>query len=91
ATMHTVSATLTEGMLLVCVVLLIFLGSPRAAAIVSLTIPLSLLIAFIVMHHLKIPANLLSLGAIDFGILVDGAVVLVENVLRLREENSQRA
>ncbi|MCF5919945.1 efflux RND transporter permease subunit, partial [Xanthomonas perforans] len=91
ATLHTVSATLTEGMLLVCVVLLIFLGSPRAAAIVSLTIPLSLLIAFIFMHHLKIPANLLSLGAIDFGILVDGAVVLVENVLRLREENSQRA
>jgi cobalt-zinc-cadmium resistance protein CzcA len=90
ATLHTVKGTLAEGMLLVCVVLLLFLGSPRAAAIVSLTIPLSLLIAFIFMHHLKVPANLLSLGAIDFGILVDGAVVLVENVLRRREEEAER-
>lgn len=91
ATMHTVSMTLAEGMILVTVVLLLFLGSPRAALIVALTIPLSLLIAFIFMHHFKIPANLLSLGAIDFGILVDGAVVLVENILRRREEEEGRA
>lgn len=90
ATLHTVGFTLAEGMVLVSVVLLLFLGSPRAAAIVALTIPLSLLIAFIFMHHFKIPANLLSLGAIDFGILVDGAVVLVENILRKREENEGR-
>ncbi|WP_307734411.1 efflux RND transporter permease subunit [Xanthomonas albilineans] len=85
ATLHTVGSTLVEGMLLVSLVLLLFLGSPRAATIVALTVPLSLLIAFVFMHHLKIPANLLSLGAIDFGILVDGAVVLVENILRQRE------
>jgi cobalt-zinc-cadmium resistance protein CzcA len=91
ATLHTVGFTLAEGMLLVTVVLLLFLGSPRAAAIVALTIPLALLIAFIFMHHFRIPANLLSLGAIDFGILVDGAVVLVENILRRREQEEGRA
>ncbi|AOY91056.1 hypothetical protein BKK79_03920 [Cupriavidus sp. USMAA2-4] len=85
ATMRTVGMTLTEGMVLVAVVLLLCLGSPRAALIVALTIPLALLIAFIFMRHFHIPANLLSLGAIDFGILVDGAVVLVENMLRRRE------
>ena len=90
ATLHTVGSTLAEGMLLVTLVLLLFLGSPRAAAIVALTIPLALLIAFIFMHHFKIPANLLSLGAIDFGILVDGAVVLVENILRRREKDEDR-
>lgn len=90
ATLHTVGSTLGEGMLLVALVLLLFLGSPRAAAIVALTIPLSLLIAFVFMHHFHIPANLLSLGAIDFGILVDGAVVLVENILRKREEQQDR-
>ena len=90
ATLRTVGFTLVEGMVLVSLVLLLFLGSPRAAAIVALTIPLSLLIAFIFMHHFRIPANLLSLGAIDFGILVDGAVVLVENILRRREEHEDR-
>lgn len=90
ATLHTVGFTLAEGMLLVGLVLLLFLGSPRAALIVAVTIPLSLLIAFAFMHHFRIPANLLSLGAIDFGILVDGAVVLVENILRRREENEGR-
>lgn len=90
ATLHTVSGTLTEGMVLVALVLLLFLGSVRAALIVALTIPLSLLMVFIFMHHLKIPANLLSLGAIDFGILVDGAVVLVENVLRRREADEHK-
>ncbi|MFJ3046418.1 efflux RND transporter permease subunit [Herbaspirillum chlorophenolicum] len=86
ATVHTVGKTLVEGMVLVSLVLFLFLGSPRAAAIVAITIPLSLLVAFTLMHHFKIPANLLSLGAIDFGILVDGAIVVVESVLRLREE-----
>ena len=90
ATLHTVGGTLTEGMVLVSLVLLLFLGSPRAAVIVALTIPLSLLMAFIFMHHFKVPANLLSLGAIDFGILVDGAVVLVEGILRRREEEEGR-
>ncbi len=89
-TVHTVSHTLSEGMILVVIVLLLFLGSPRAALIVALTVPLSLLIAFIFMNHIKVPANLLSLGAIDFGILVDGSIVMLENMLRIREENHDR-
>ncbi len=91
ATVRTVGKTLLEGMVLVALVLLVFLGSPRAALIVALTIPLSLLTAFIFMHHFKIPANLLSLGAIDFGILVDGSIVILENILRKREEDEGRA
>ena len=75
-TLHTVSHTLFEGMVLVVLVLILFLGSWRGALLVALTIPLSLLIAFILMHVTNIPANLLSLGAIDFGILVDGAIVI---------------
>jgi cobalt-zinc-cadmium resistance protein CzcA len=89
-TVATVGKTLFEGMILVTLVLLLFLGSPRAALIVAVTIPLSLLTAFIFMHHFKIPANLLSLGAIDFGILVDGAIVVLENILRKREEDEGR-
>ncbi|GGX34380.1 efflux RND transporter permease subunit [Undibacterium squillarum] len=89
ATVSTVSHTLIEGIALVTLVLLLFLGSPRAAIIVAITIPVSLLIAFILMHHFKIPANLLSLGAIDFGIIVDGAIVMMENILRRREEEPQ--
>lgn len=89
ATVHTVGKTLIEGMTLVSIVLLLFLGSPRAAIIVAITIPLSLLTAFILMHHFKIPANLLSLGAIDFGIIVDGAIVVMENILRRREEDAE--
>lgn len=90
ATVHTVGKTLVEGMLLVSLVLILFLGSPRAAIIVAITIPISLLGAFILMHQFKIPANLLSLGAIDFGIIVDGAIVVMENILRKREEDAQR-
>ena len=86
-TLHTVEHTLFFGMLLVIGILLIFLGSPRSALIVAATIPVSLLIAFILMHLTGIPANLLSLGAIDFGILVDGAIVMAETILKLREEN----
>ncbi|MQY52087.1 efflux RND transporter permease subunit [Rhodocyclus tenuis] len=91
ATVHTVGKTLFEGMALVTLVLLLFLGAPRAALIVALTIPLALLAAFILMHHNKVPANLLSLGAIDFGILVDGAIVIMESILRQREAAPERA
>ena len=90
-TTHTVGTTLAEGMVLVTLVLVLFLGSPRAALIVALTIPMALLIAFILMHHLHIPANLLSLGAIDFGIIVDGSIVVVENILREREKSGGQA
>lgn len=84
-TLHTVSHTLFEGMVLVVLVLILFLGSWRGALLVALTIPLSLLIAFILMQLTDIPANLLSLGAIDFGILVDGAIVMMETILKKRE------
>ena len=86
-TVSTVSHTLLEGMGLVLIVLLLFLGSARTALLIAITVPLSLLFAFILMATTEIPANLLSLGAIDFGILVDGAIVVLESVLRRREEN----
>ncbi|HWU85035.1 MAG TPA: CusA/CzcA family heavy metal efflux RND transporter [Rhodocyclaceae bacterium] len=79
-TMHTVFHNLIEGAMLVCLVLFVFLGNFRAAAIVALVIPLSLLGTFIGLTIVGIPANLLSLGAMDFGIIVDGAVIVVENV-----------
>ena len=85
-TLHTVSHTIFEGMGLVVIVLIIFLGSPRSALAVAITIPLALLIAFILMNATHIPANLLSLGAIDFGILVDAAIVVYENILKRREK-----
>lgn len=84
-TLDTVSHTLLEGMALVIIVLIVFLGSWRGALIVAVTIPIALLIAFILMHFTKIPANLLSLGAIDFGIIVDGAIVMLETILKKRE------
>lgn len=86
-TLQTVSHTLLEGMTLVIIVLIVFLGSWRGALLVAITIPLSLLIAFILMHFTNIPANLLSLGAIDFGIIVDGAIVMLETILKKREED----
>lgn len=86
-TLRTVSHTMLEGIALVCLVLFLFLGSPRAAIIVATAIPLSILIAFILMRATDIPANLLSLGAIDFGVIVDGAIVLMEVVLRKREQS----
>jgi heavy metal efflux system protein len=89
-TLHTVSRTLLEGMTLVVLVLMLFLGSIRGALIVAITIPLSLLIAFILMHLTNIPANLLSLGAIDFGIIVDGSIVVMENILRRREAHPDK-
>ncbi|MBS1488419.1 MAG: efflux RND transporter permease subunit [Bacteroidetes bacterium] len=86
-TLETVSHTLIEGITLVVIVLIIFLGNWRGALLVAITIPLSLLIAFILMHMTNIPANLLSLGAIDFGVIVDGAIVMMETILKVREED----
>lgn len=84
-TLKTVSHTLLIGMLLVLLVLVVFLGDLRGAALVAITIPISLLVAFILMKLTGVPANLLSLGAIDFGILVDGAIVMMETILKERE------
>jgi len=81
-TTHTVMHNLTEGMILVVIVLFLFLGNARAAAIVALTIPFALLFASICLDLRHISANLLSLGALDFGMVVDGAVVMVENIVR---------
>lgn len=89
-TLHTVSRTLIEGMALVIIVLIIFLGNWRGALLVAITIPVSLLIAFILMHFTNIPANLLSLGAIDFGIIVDGAIVMMETILKKREDHPDK-
>ena len=81
-TLHTVMHNLAEGMILVVVILFLFLLNVRAALIVALTIPFSLLFASIWLNLSRIPANLLSLGALDFGMVVDGAVVMVENIMR---------
>ena len=81
-TIHTVATSLFEGAILVVVVLLLLLGNARAAFIVALAIPLSLLFAMTGMVQGKISGNLMSLGAIDFGLIVDGAVVMVENIVR---------
>ncbi|MGO9075435.1 MAG: efflux RND transporter permease subunit [Terriglobales bacterium] len=81
-TSHTVLHNLTEGMILVSIVLFLFLGNIRGALIVAATIPFSLLFASICLDLRSIPANLLSLGALDFGMVVDGAVVMVENIVR---------
>ena len=80
-TLHTVSHTLLEGLVIVVAVLFLFLGSVRAALLTAITIPLSLLFAFVCMHFSGIPANLLSLGALDFGIIVDGTLVMVEHMV----------
>jgi len=87
-TLTTVFRNLLEGGLLVTLVLYIFLRNGRAAGIVALMIPLSLLATFIGLRVRGIPANLLSLGAMDFGIIVDGAVIVVENVFRTLAERS---
>ncbi len=81
-TTHTVLHNLTEGILLVSVILIFFLGNVRGAIIVAVTIPFALLFASICLDLSHIPANLLSLGALDFGMVVDGAVVMVENIIR---------
>jgi cobalt-zinc-cadmium resistance protein CzcA len=82
-TTHTVLHNLLEGIFLVSVILFIFLGNVRGALIVTLTIPFALLFASICLDLSHIPANLLSLGALDFGMIVEGAVVMIENVVRM--------
>src|SRR5262249_15451466 len=82
-TTHTVMHNLTEGIILVSVILFLFLGNVRGALIVTLTIPFSLLFAAICLNLRQIPANLLSLGALDFGMIVEGAIVMMENIVRL--------
>ncbi len=84
-TTHTVLRNLTDGVLLVTLILFLFLGNVRSALIVTITIPFSLLFAAILLDLSRIPANLLSLGALDFGMVVDGSVVMVENILRHTE------
>jgi cobalt-zinc-cadmium resistance protein CzcA len=81
-TTHTVLNNLTEGIVLVVIILFLFLGNVRGAIIVALTVPFSLLFAAMCLNLKNIPANLLSLGALDFGMVVDGAVVMVENIVR---------
>ena len=85
ATVDNVGHTIIEGVGLVCIILFLFLGSGRIAVIVAATIPIALSTVFILMSLLKMPANLFSLGAIDFGVIVDGAIVVAEAMLRLRE------
>ncbi len=87
ATIDKVSHTVIEGVGLVCIVLILFLGSPRSALVVAVTIPLSLVVVFILMQATNMPANLFSLGAIDFGVIVDGAIVVTESILRRRESH----
>lgn len=81
-TLGTVTHTLLEGLIIVVTVLILFLGSVRAALLTAITIPLALLFAFVCMHFTGIPANLLSLGALDFGIIVDATLVMVEHIVQ---------
>ncbi len=85
ATIHKVGQTILEGITLVFLILILFLGSPRSALVVAVSIPLALVSVFSLLNLTHVSANLLSLGAIDFGILVDGAIVVTEAVLRRRE------
>jgi cobalt-zinc-cadmium resistance protein CzcA len=90
ATIATVELNLAEGALLVVVILFLLLGNIRAAIATALVIPLSMLITITGMVEYKVSANLMSLGAIDFGIIIDGAVIIVENCLRLLAEEQKR-
>jgi cobalt-zinc-cadmium resistance protein CzcA len=87
-TTNTVENNLVRGMVLVLLVLIFFLVSVRAAVIVALTIPLALLFSFVILHLQNMSANLLSIGAIDFGIIIDGTVVMMENIYRELAERS---
>jgi cobalt-zinc-cadmium resistance protein CzcA len=89
-TIGTVKHTLFFGISLVLAVLFFFLGNLRAAAVVAAVIPLALCVSFIQMHLWSVPANLISLGAIDFGVIVDSAVILTENVMRHLEQGGKR-
>jgi heavy metal efflux system protein len=85
ATVDKVGHTVFAGIGLVLIILIMFLGSARSALIVGATIPFAMVVAFILMYHTGVSANLMSLGAIDFGIIVDGAIVMAEAILRRRE------
>jgi len=89
ATVEKVGRTIAEGIGLVFLVLIIFLGSPRSAFVVAVSIPMALVAVFSFLNLTKVSANLLSLGALDFGILVDGAIVVTEAILRRREATPQ--
>ena len=89
-TVTTVERNLSEGMILVALILFLFLGNVRGAIIVSLTIPFALMFAAICLDLSHIPANLLSLGALDFGMLVDGSVVMIENIIRHLAQSGDR-
>ena len=90
-TIHTVATNLTEGAILVIAVLLLLLGNLRGGLIVAVAIPLSMLVAFTGMVSARISGNLMSLGAIDFGLIVDGSVVMIENIVRhISERQKQR-
>lgn len=89
--LRTVKVNLMEGGLLVIAVLFVLLGSFQGGLLVAMAIPLSMLFAFIGMYYLGISGNLMSLGAIDFGLIVDGSVVIMENILRKRSENPDAA
>src|SRR5216684_6452326 len=85
ATVSKIGHTLLEGIGLVIVVLMLFLGSPRSALVVAVTIPLAVVSIFVLMNATHMSASMLSLGALDFGVIVDGAIVVTENILRRRE------
>jgi heavy metal efflux system protein len=85
ATVDKVSHTLVGGMALVCIVLMLFFGSGRGGMIIAVTVPLAMVLIFVLMNAAKMSASVLSLGALDFGIIVDGAIVVTENILRRRE------
>src|ERR1700683_4852010 len=85
ATVSKIGNTLLEGIGLVIVVLILFLGSPRSALVVAVTIPLAVVSIFVLMNATHMSASMLSLGALDFGVIVDGAIVVTENILRRRE------
>ena len=85
ATVSRITRTVLEGVGLVVVVLMLFLGSVRGALVVAVTIPLAMVSVFVLMNVSHMPASMLSLGALDFGVIVDGAIVVTENLLRRRE------
>ena len=90
STLHTVGHSVSLGVTLVVLVLLLFLGKPSMAALVAFTIPFSLLFALLLMYLTKIPIGLLSIGAIDFGIIVDGGIIVAENIARRLGEATHR-
>jgi cobalt-zinc-cadmium resistance protein CzcA len=86
ATVSRIGQTVLEGIGLVIIVLILFLGSPRSALVVAVTIPLAVVSIFVLMNAAHMSASMLSLGALDFGVIVDGAIVVTENILRRREQ-----